>query len=679
MIYPDSLWNLESLSDRELSRRCHRLLFANARAHWHGPRAELRRRVRSFLRGRRHDRASMCSILRGVAASSLFAVALLGLNAQAAHAVEPQFIFSPNSVVEFDVGFYSAPAFADLDGDGDQDLISGESLGTFRYFENIGSASSPAFVDRTGLDNPLDGLDVGYYSAPTFADLDADGDLDLLAGEDLGTFLYFENTGSASSPTFVARTGLDNPLDGFSVGYDSSPVLADLDADGDLDLLAGEDSGALLYFENTGSASSAVFVARSGPSSPVDGLISGGYSAPALADLDRDGDLDLVVGEYPGTFAYFENTGSLPSPTFVARTGTANPLDIFDLGFNATPAFADLDMDGDHDLVSGNYDGTFRLIKNTTPIINLNFVEQAGSANPLGGFSTYGYTAPVLADLDNDGDLDVISGEYYGIFHYFENTGLATEPIFVELAGAANPFDGFSRGYDSTPALADLDDDGDLDLVAGSYYGTFAYFENTGLDTSPIFVERSGIDNPLDGFGVGNFSTPALVDLDGDGDFDLVSGEGVYDGAFLYFENIGSPINPDFVERTGVANPLDGFMVGGFSTPTFVDLDGDFDLDLVSGEGDGTFFYFENTGSTSNPAFAKRNGTENPLIGLNPGLSSTPTFADLDDDGRLDLASGESTGTFVYYLPEPHGWMTLFAGTGMLTLFSRRKTRNPPA
>jgi uncharacterized protein (DUF2141 family) len=622
----------------------------------------------------------MCSILRSVAASSLFAIALLGLDAQPAHAVEPQFHLSPYPVGGFDVGSYSTPALVDLDADGDQDLIAGAYDGTFYYFENTGTASIRNFVARTGIDNPLDGFDVGFYSSPAFADLDADGDLDLLTGEDYGAFLYFENTGSASNPTFVARTGLDNPLDGFSVGYDSSPTFADLDADGDLDLLAGEDSGALLYFENTGSASSAIFAARSGPSSPVDGLSGGGYSVPALADLDEDGDLDLVVGEYAGTFAYFENTGSSLSPAFLARTGAANPLDGFNVGPNAAPAFADLDGDADLDLVSGEDYGTFRLLENITPIVNPNFAKQTGLANPFDGFSTYGgYSTPVLADLDHDGDLDVVSGAYYGTFHYFENTGPVTNPAFVEQTGAANPLDGFSTGYDSTPTITDLDDDGDLDVVSGSYYGTFAYFENTGSGTSPIFVERTGIDNPLDGLGAGSYSAPTLVDLDGDGDFDLVSGEGSYYGEFLYFENTGSAISPSFVERTGAANPLDGFMVGGFSTPTFVDFDGDLDLDLVSGEDLGTFFYFENTGSALSPAFVQRDGTANPFIALSPGFSSTSALADLNDDGDLDIVSGESTGTFVYYLPEPHGWMALSAGTGVLALFARRKRQHPPA
>jgi hypothetical protein len=383
-----------------------------------------------------------------------------------------------------------------------------------------------------------------------------------------------------------------------------------------------------------------------------------------------------VVGEYVGTFAYFENTGSSLSPAFVARTGVDNPLDGFDLGYNAAPAFGDFDSDGDFDIVAGEYEMS-RRITNTTPATNPNFTEAIGAENPLDGFLTYGYSAPTLADLDDDGDLDIVSGDYYGVFLYFENTGLPAAPAYTELTGAANPFDGLGAGgYYSTPALADLDDDGDLDMVSGSYDGAFAYFENTGSAISPAFVERTGTANPLDGLGVGYFSVPALVDLDGDGDFDLASGEDGDGGIFRYFENTGSLASPSFVERTGASNPLDGFAVNGFSTPNFVDLDGDGDPDLVSGDASGVFFYYENTGTALSPTFETREGVANPFVALSAGLLSTPAMADIDGDGALDLVSGESTGSFVTYLPEPQLGMAVAAGSTLLGLFGRMRRKN---
>ncbi len=76
----------------------------------------------------------------------------------------------------------STPSFADLDGDGDLDAVVGEGDGTLHYFENTGSAIAPVFTERTGAANPFNGVDVGYYSAPSFADLDGDGDLDAVVG-----------------------------------------------------------------------------------------------------------------------------------------------------------------------------------------------------------------------------------------------------------------------------------------------------------------------------------------------------------------------------------------------------------------------------------------------------------------------------------------------------------------
>ncbi|MBM3264708.1 MAG: VCBS repeat-containing protein, partial [candidate division Zixibacteria bacterium] len=88
-----------------------------------------------------------------------------------------------------------------------------------------------------------------------------------------------------------------------------------------------------------------------------------------------------------------------------------------------------------------------------------------------------GYSsAPAFVDLDKDGDLDLLSGEYYGNFHYFENTGSSSAPAFS--ATQTNPFGLVDVGYSSAPAFGDLDNDGDLDLLSGEYYGNFRYFEN---------------------------------------------------------------------------------------------------------------------------------------------------------------------------------------------------------
>ncbi|MCA9503424.1 MAG: VCBS repeat-containing protein, partial [Myxococcales bacterium] len=215
-----------------------------------------------------------------------------------------------------------------------------------------------------GSFDPLDAFDVGDGASPTLGDLDADGDLDLLVARSVGTYAYYENTGSATSPVLVERTGLANPLDGAAEGAVAHPVFGDLDGDGDLDLVAREATGAFHYLENIGSRTAPVFVARTGLENPlpVGAPEVGPPAKPALLDFDSDGDLDLVTAAEAGTVRFFENTGGAKNPAFVERTGVANPLDGLNVGPGAAASAGHVDRDGSPDLVFGALDGTFRTV-----------------------------------------------------------------------------------------------------------------------------------------------------------------------------------------------------------------------------------------------------------------------------------------------------------------------------
>ncbi|MBZ0111960.1 MAG: FG-GAP-like repeat-containing protein, partial [Thermoanaerobaculia bacterium] len=144
-------------------------------------------------------------------------------------------------------------------------------------------------------------ISVGRFASPNLVDFDGDGDLDIVAGSDSGKVEFIENTGSTSSPSFQYPVAGFDPFDGVSVFSRSAPEMADLDGDGDLDAIVGNIDTRVRYFENTGSSSSPSFAQVTGTNNPFFSISAGYTSRTALGDLDGDGDLDLILG---GSYAY---------------------------------------------------------------------------------------------------------------------------------------------------------------------------------------------------------------------------------------------------------------------------------------------------------------------------------------------------------------------------------------
>jgi hypothetical protein len=280
------------------------------------------------------------------------------------------------------------------------------------------------------------------------------------------------------------------------------------------------------------------------------------------------------------------------------------------------------------------------------------FVQQLGDDNPLFGFVVSSNSIPTFVDIDNDGDFDVFSGDGNGTISLYENRGTNTHPHFNESGETftiANPLSAVDVGSNSTPTFVDIDNDGDFDVFSGEEYGEFRFYENTGTNASPIFTEQTGAANPLNAFDVGIHSTPTFVDIDNDGDFDAFSGE-LY-GEFTFYENTGTNASPNFTEQTGAANPLDAFDIEGAEPNlNFVDIDNDGDFDAFIGDFFRTFRFYENTGTNTSPVFTEQAGAANPLNAFNVGYAPSPTFVDIDDDGDFDSFSGDTYGRFHFFL-----------------------------
>ncbi|MGJ8598083.1 FG-GAP-like repeat-containing protein [Sulfitobacter sp.] len=383
--------------------------------------------------------------------------------------------------------------------------------------EDLGRvAGDSSFAALTGAANPFAGIDVGGLSRPSFVDLDGDGDLDLVVGESVGTLVSYRNGTDTTAGAFTALTGAANPFDGFAVIPDCAPSFVDLDGDGDLDLVVGEGNGRLASYRNGTDATAGDFTALTGAANPFDGIAVGFLSTPSFVDLDADGDLDLVVGGYDGTLVSYRNGTDTTAGVFTALTGAANPFDGIDVGDLSTPSFVDLDADGDLDLVVGGINGTLFSYRNGDDTTAGVFTALTGAANPFDGIDAGVFTAPSFVDLDGDGDLDLVVGDNYGILVSFENT----TPNGVALTVAVTPEDdvptitglptdvvvveGVSSDLDlSALTLADVDTTGDISLVLTASTGTLTALGGEGVivtNTGPGAMTLTGTDSAIDAY-----------------------------------------------------------------------------------------------------------------------------------------------------------------------------------
>lgn len=496
---------------------------------------------------------------------------------------------------------------------------------------------------------------------PELVDIDGDGDLDLFLQLNARRLEFFERVGD----DWQWRTS--NWMD---INIGNWYNFVDFDDDGDIDLVcAGEDRGFRLY-RNVGSPQQAVLELATDQLLDTDQLLispGGLQSVPAWADIDCDGDEDLFMGDVDGTITFYEHIGLdtelLPrydlvtnrfEQLFIITAGTQKSDDKDEIagggkhGENVL-TFVDIDGDNDQDFIWGDFfAGGLLLFENTGNCDDPEFTNgdvRFPQNNPL---NTEAFNIPRFGDVDNDGDQDMIVGILDGVFgsadagpgllYYLENIGSAQAPEFVERT--AQLIRTLDFGEAAAPAFADLNGDGLPEIIVGNETipGTIERGTLTYMEQSEGVLRV--INNDYFGIDVGNNLKPTFADLDGDDDLDMVVGH--WDGKLTHFVNIGSPAQPFFEE----SDLLAGIDLGTYAAPFAVDVDGDMDNDLVVGALNGALALLRNSGDATMPQFEL---VDEQYLGLDIGTSSQPAFGDIDNDNDLDLLIGTgSDGVLVY-------------------------------
>jgi hypothetical protein len=481
--------------------------------------------------------------------------------------------------------------YVDFDGDGNQDLCvaygdwseygwddaydgngnwtNGPLHGFVYILRNTGTNKAPQYAPPKRL-TTVTGKAVDVYGrpSPNFADFDGDGDLDLLCGEFVDGFTYFQNVGSAQKPKYSAPVRLGVTMDLEMI----SPVAIDWDGDKDFDLIVGDEDGRVAFVENTGELKDGVpqFKSPRYFQQQADRLKCGALSTPCGFDWDHDGDEDIICGNTAGYIELFEN---LSGPK-VEQPKWAPPTRLKAAG------------------------KTIRIM--------------AGPNGSIQGpcESKWGYTTQTVADWDHDGLPDIVVNSIWGKIIWYRNVGTLAKPKLaaaqaIEVKWPNGPTkpswfwwkpegNSLATQWRTTPVIVDFNLDGINDLVLLDHEGYLCLYPrkrtDAGLVLLPperVFADENGKALQLNKGKAGRSGRRKLVVVDWNGDgrldvivnsinADLMLNMGQKDGKWL-LKNVGK---------------MDDRLISSHTTsPTVVDFNGDGTPDLLIGAEDGHLYY----------------------------------------------------------------------------------------
>ncbi len=520
----------------------------------------------------------------------------------------------------------------------------------------------PDFL-KTGLEKPKKiGVPVNVHPNKVrgnfwrYVDFDDDGKLDLVVGADdwseygwdnaytpegkwtngpLRGFVYWlRNTGTATKPAYAKPAKLmagDRPVETF--GW-PSPSFADFKGNGKLDLICGEFRDSFTYFENIGTRKQPKYAPGRQLKTPDGKPLTMDLEmiTPTAIDWNRDGHVDLIVGDEDGRVALIENTGKVVDgvPQFLPPRYFQQEADEVKIGALATPVGVDWDGDGDIDIICGNTAGYVLFLENLSgPGVEKpkwaapKYLEANGKvirfmAGPNGSIqgpceAKWGYTTQTVADWDGDGLPDLIVNSILGKVVWFKNIGTrkqpklaAAQPIDVEWDGPQPELSygwlrpegkGLLTQWRTTPVAVDWNRDGLTDLLVLDQEGYLAFFERARregklvlLPPKRVMCDEKGEPLKLSKGIAGKSGRRKLciVDWDGDGKLDILLNSSNANflrqvdarGGKWFFKDMGALVQQN----------IEGHDV----SPAVVDWNGDGIPDFVGGAEDGHLYYLRN-------------------------------------------------------------------------------------
>ncbi len=583
-------------------------------------------------------------------------------------------------------GGLNQPQFSqiELNGDGWMDLVvfdrSGDKILTF---VNHGGPGQMDYRYAPEYESAFPEI----FHWMLLRDYNCDGKMDIFCyGKEVSSVAVYRNDSDANGLIFTLVEGvlMDVPnAEQLAVLSRDLPGIADIDGDGDLDILAFDAGGLYVewyqnqsmenghgcdslqftqvescwgeFQENGLNNSVTLHVSCKGNTAGRSSRHSG--STIGVFDYEGDGVQEIVLGDIgAGNLVYLHNGG----------TATAAQIDTFSYSFpEAAPAsieifpaayFLDLDLDGkDEMIVAPNAPNISANFKNVWLYENIG----VGDTNRF-DFLTKSFLSiqmiecgmsshPVFFDYNGDGLVDLVVGNQHykslatnevAALTLYRNTGTAVDPIFTlqsrDYLGLSNFFNPPEIGL--VPAFGDMDGDGDADLILGTSTGKMHYFQNNAIGDSAVF---SLLTFNLFGLDVGQGAVPEIFDLDEDGQLDLIVGEN--SGNFNFFRNTGSAqqmafaMPPDNMElgRINIGGGFTGYSVGrmirnGIQKPEF----------FVGGEPGLIMRYNDIEGRIYRKYFL----ADTAYGQLDVGARASFDIADIDGDGKYEFAVGNLRG-----------------------------------